>query len=245
MSTVDVVIPFRDYKKSVKSCVDSLLTNSSVQKIFLVQNGVKSEENVEETRQKISKEFDDPRIKFMFIYEKGASAALNSVISISSADFILFASSHSYFEEKYTDTLLKRIGNDEGVAVIGGRTVCVPSSETKTSLAVRDAFSSYFACFNRYRSLPKKDMIIENNIVYGAMYRREYLIKIGMFDIKKERGQDFDVVNRLVKEGWKSYVIPIIDVYWVLKENTPIDLYRRYKLQAKWSVINREKNQEY
>ena len=209
--------------------------------IYLVQNGINDLKKVEETKRTIQNIFPKEKTTYLYIERKGSSAAINYVLGFTDADYLLFASSHSYYEEGYIDALLEEAEKDSRIGAIGGRTVCLPHDHSFQAVAVKDAFASFLAYFNRYRNYKKSERRIDNDRVYGAIYRIEAVKAAGNFDEQKQRGQDYDMVRRIRKRGYKSIVFPIIDVYLQLKERFAFDLLRRYYKQAFWSRRNREK----
>ena len=235
----DVIIPFLNYDELLNNCISSLIKEKCIENIFLVQNGVDKSNYImaKKSFEEFISSFNlNKLLKHIVIERKNTSLALNIGIKESKNKYVMFASSHSYFEKGYIDQLLKKISEDNNIYAIGGRVVCVPGTKSNKSIAVRDAFSSYLGCFSRYRSLKISKKIYKTNRPYSALYRKSALENIGYFDESKERAQDIDTAKRLIESGGLSIIYPIKNVYWVLKINTPIDIYKRYLNQGYWTV---------
>ena len=244
----DVIIPFLYPGQLLVESISSLRNNHNIGKFYLVQNGINNTE-VKNEKKKLIKIFsgvdNNNDIKHLIVERKNTSIAVNYGISESKANYVMFASSHSYYEDGYIDQLYDEIKNNNSIYAIGGRVVCLSGSPDKTADAVRDAFSSYLGCFSRYRSLDRQEEYFHTDRIYSAIYTKSALKKINLFDETKERAQDIDVAKRLIKSGGDAIIYPVKNVYWILTAKTPFDLYKRYFNQGYWTVKYNISNRNY
>ena len=245
---VDVIIPFLNPSQLLIDCICSLKNNDNVGKFYLVQNGL-NKSKAEDEKKKLIKIFDGIKynddITHLIVERKNTSTAVNYGISESKEKYVMFASSHSYYEDGYVDRLYAEIKNNKNIYAIGGRVVCLPGSLDQIADAVRDAFSSYLGCFSRYRSLKKQEKYFHTDRPHSAIYNKSALEKINLFDEAKERAQDIDVAHRLIRSGGDAIMFPVKNVYWILTAKTPSDLYKRYFNQGYWTVKYNISNRNY
>lgn len=248
IGNVDVIIPFLNPDQLLIDCICSLNKNDNVGMFYLVQNGVDGS-RADEKKKKLIKLLEvipkNENIKHLIVKRKNTSFAINHGIRESKNKYVMFASSHSYFEDGYVDQLYAEMKKNKNIYVIGGRVVCLPGSPDNIANAVRDAFSSYLCCFSKYRSLMKQGKYFHSVKIYGAIYKKSALEKINLFDEIKERAQDIDVVCRLVQSGGDAIIFPVKNVYWILTIKTPYDLYKRYFKQGYWSTKHNIGNRNY
>jgi len=248
LGKVDVIIPFINPDQLLLNCIFSLKNNDNVGNFYLIQNDVDNVKVVEE-KNKVIKLLEGVSNKdeviHLIIDKKNTSIALNHGIRQSNERYVLFASSHSYFEDGYIDILHAEMEENKNIYAIGGRVVCLPASPDLTAMAVRDAFSSYFGSFSKYRCLKKQGKYFYSKKLYGTVYRKSALEKINLFDEEKERTQDIDVICRLIKFGGDTVIFPVKNVYWILTVSTPIDLYNRYLNQGYWTLKYNANNRNY
>jgi len=192
---VSVILPTYNrahiIEKSIKSVLDQTFTNFE---LLIVDDG--SDDNTE----KVVKNIDDPRIKYIKCMEnKGANVARNIGISTAKADYIAFQDSD---DEWYTDKLKKQVtamqGSLPSIGVVysgywrmqDNKKTYIPT-ETTTQL---EGDISYQLLMSNFIGTPT------------MLIRKECFEKVGNFDEKLPRFQDWDLVIRLSKYYHFKYI---------------------------------------
>lgn len=117
MIKVSVIVPVYNREKTLRRCIDSILSQTFTEfEVLLIDDG--SSDNSPE----ICKDFaeKDDRVCFVPLKQNGGvSAARNKGIKLSKGDYILFCDSDDYVTPNWIDVLYRTAKNNPGSFVIG------------------------------------------------------------------------------------------------------------------------------
>ena len=105
-SFISVIIPVYNAEKTLKRCLDSIITQTYHNyEIIIVNDGStdNSEKIIFETY------YDNPKIHYIFQENAGVSAARNTGIRKSIGEYLCFIDSDDYVEEKYIELFVNNI----------------------------------------------------------------------------------------------------------------------------------------
>lgn len=215
-----MLVPILNIEDSMSFCMKSLVCNSKISKILLIQNGVSSDikkRKEEKVLGNYISQFNDIRINYLIIEKKGTLYSLNDGIAKTNSSFIMFSSSHAYYDEKYADKLIEVFKKKENTGAIGERVVCVSKDVYSIiSSSLNMAFKSFFCCFSFYGNFKKSTAIKKNKKIYDTIYNREALITIDLFNEKKS----------------KEFGLPCV----VAVRNTDVNTFFKYMIIHLWSL---------
>lgn len=226
---VSVIIPVLNEEKYIANCVESVLNQDFPKKnleLILVDGG--SEDRTVE----IIKDFAD---KYDFIKlcenpKKTVQHALNIGIRNAVGKYVVRMDAHSEYAGDYISECVRHL-EKTNAANVGGPMIARGKSRLQKVIAA--AYHSPFALgggkfhYENYEGYA--------DTVYLGAFKRETLMKLGLYDEDLPRNEDDDLNLRIMENGGKVYVTPKIkSVYY------PRDCYRalfkQYFEYGMWKV---------
>lgn len=228
--TVSVVIPCRNEKDYIGKCIDSFLVQTYPKELFevIICDGM-SNDGTREVMNKYEKENENVRI--INNMELTAPKAMNLGIKNSTADIIIIFGAHAYADKDFIKNNVQMINKDSQVACVGGPIETINSSIKGKAIAL--AMSSPFGVGNALFRYAKKEIYVDT-VAFGA-YKRSILDKIGYFDDELVRNQDDEINFRVIKNGYKILLSPLIKSYYYSRDSLK-KLWKQYFQYGFWKV---------
>lgn len=208
---VSIIIPCRNEEKFIGKCLDSI-TEQDYPKDkteILVVDGV-SEDGTRKIIENYSKKY--PFVKLLDNPKKFTPFALNIGIKNSKGEVIIRMDSHASYERDYISKCVKYL-KEYNADNVGGVIKTKPAVNTSIAKAIAFCVSSFFgAGGSHFRTGSKNPRWVDT--VFGGCYKKEVFDKIGLFNEKLIRSQDFEFNLRLKKAGGKILLVPDIVAYY-------------------------------
>lgn len=212
MKTIDIVIPVLNEERYIENCVKSVMAfvcpddvtfqilifdGGSTDKTAIILAGLQAEyQNL--------KIFDNKgRIQ---------SVAMNMAIEMSQADYIMRLDAHSVYPATYLkDCLATSLETDADN--VGGYFNTLPGDETFQAQLVQALTTHIFGVGNANFRLQRGGGP-SDTVPYG-FFKRTIFDKIGKFDERLVRAQDYEVNKRITQTGGRIWMNPeiVIDYY--------------------------------
>ncbi len=226
---VSVVIPVRNEEKYIVKCIESVIKQNfskNAMELILV-DGLSEDKTVE-----IIKDFMI-RHKFIKLYEnpkKTVQYALNIGIKNAVGEFIVRMDAHSEYADDYISKCVEFLEQTDADNVGGPM---IAQGKTPIQTVVAAAYHSPFA-------LGGGKFHDENyegyaDTVYLGAFRRQTLLKLGLYDERLPRNEDDDLNFRLANSGGKVFITPKIrSVYY--PRSTYREVFKQYFEYGLWKV---------
>ena len=197
LPTVSVIIPALNAAAALPAALDAVL-NQSYENIVDVVVAAGDEATADAAR---------GRVKVVNNPSQRTSAALNLAIAESDGDVIVRCDAHATLPEDYVEKAvetLKRTGAD----VVGG--MQVPFGQTPWERAIASSMSSPIGAGDaRYRRGGEEGAV---ETVYLGVFRREAIDRVGGFDDRFTRNQDYELNHRIIESGGTVWFNPALKV---------------------------------
>ena len=213
MHPVTVIIPSYNEADFIVACLESVLHGNYPTELLeiLVVDGQSTDATVAKTKE-LSLSFAS--IRLLDNPKRIVSAALNLGIKHASHDILIWLGSHAIYDKDYilnsVNTLLKL-----DCASVGG--VIKPVAKSSLGQVIAIATSSKFGIGNaKYRYA---DMQQSVDTVFGGCWKKENVLKIGGFDEKWLRNQDYEFNCRLRAEIGEIILDPTVRCQYFCRES--------------------------
>lgn len=225
-----VVIPMRNERASIETCLESLAANDFPSDRFevLVVDGM-SDDGSRELAENLLAEMGNGRV--IPNPKKITPVALNIGVQAARGGIVIILGAHSAVASDFLSTNL-RVLRETGADCVGGRLVQVESDSLLTNVinvAQNCPFGTGGASF-RYSEKPG----YVNTVPFGA-YRRDVFDRLGGFDESLYKGQDAEFNFRLVESGLSIYYSPEIKTRYFARSSLR-RLFWQY-LDMGWSKV--------
>jgi len=214
LKDISFVMPVLNEEHHLEVAVESVLSQKTPGKSELILALGPSTDNTNAIAQRLAK--SSRRIKLVENLTGNTGAGLNTAIAASSFEVIVRVDAHSELTEEYAATALK-ILNETGAANVGGRMVAKGQSHFQSAVA--------FGYNNRIGlgggSFHVGGTAGPADTVYLGVFRKAALDKVGGFDPKWVRGQDWELNLRLRKAGETVWFDPRLAVGYYPRRDLP------------------------
>jgi len=216
---VSVVIPIFNEIKYLERCLESIIKGSKKFndfEILLIDGG--STDGTIELISELTNKYDN--ITYLNNPNKYTPSAMNIGIKNSSGDYIVRLDAHAVYPPLYIEKLIRILNeSDDDVANVGGSIITKPLHENLVAISISFVLSSKFGVGNSsFRTgIPKKT--IEVDTVPFGCFKKNALIKVGMYNELEIRGEDLDLNTRLIKAGYKIILSPEITSIYYSRDN--------------------------
>lgn len=226
---VSVVIPVRNEEKYIAKCIESVLRQDfckDYMELILV-DGDSEDKTVE-----IINRFVDQYtfIKLLKNPQRTVQHALNIGIKNAVGKYIVRMDAHSEYADDYISKCVKYL-EKTGAENVGGPMLAKGKNQIQSVVAA--AYHSPFALGGG----KFHDEAYEGyaDTVYLGAFRRETLLKLGLYDEQLPCNEDDDLNFRLVESGGKVFITPKIkSVYYPRASYTA--LFKQYFRYGFWKV---------
>lgn len=233
MSTLSIVIPCRNEKDYISSCLDSFIKsdfdNSNME--ILVVDGMSTDGTIDIVNSYSQKY---PFIKLVENHKRVTPLALNLGVKNATKEYILIASAHSAFPANYITTLIGKLKelNADG---IGGQLITDVKNKTSKSLSIIKVLSNKFGVGNSMFRIGVSEPTLVDTVPFG-IYKREIFDEVGLYREDLIRNHDIEWSKRLIKAGKKIYLIPDVSCRYYARE-TFSKLAKNNYGNGKWNII--------
>ena len=228
MPFVSVVMPIRNEEPFIANSLGSILNQDYAKdhlEIILIdgmsEDGTREE--IQALLQSRQGSVDQPEIKIINNPRKIVSAGLNLAIRQARGEIIVRMDGHSVAGSHYISNAVRTIMDNKEVENVGGTIRAVGRGYLGKSIAL--AMSSWVGAGNSKFRISKSEQFVDT-VPFGT-YRKETLLRIGMFDESYVRHQDYELNYRLRKNGGKILLTPKIQTDYYVRNNLK-SLWKQY-----------------
>ncbi len=224
---VSVIIPCYNDGEHIQDTLDSILALDYPKKMIeIIVVDDKSTDNSAEVVREYAKSHGQVRLIINERNSGGAAEPTNIGIRAAKNDFIAVADADS---SPRKDALIKMIGFLQNDKVVGGVTCAVLSKTPVTFIQKLQAIEYKIIAFNR-KLLDAVDAVYVTPGPF-AVYRKQTLLEIGLFDTKNMT-QDIEIVWRMLSKGYKARMCLDTAVY----SATPEKFGAWFRQRVRWNI---------
>ena len=228
---VSVIIPIRNEEKYLAQCLQSVIAQDypKDRMEILVVDG-KSEDRSREIVAEFGSKY--PMIKLLDNPRLIVSTAMNIGIKNAKGDVIIRVDGHCLLESDYISQCVKclrRTGADN----VGGLMQAVGQGYVGEVIAL--ALNSFFGSGGSKFHYASKEQYVDT--VYLGAFPRHVFDKVGLFNEKLVRNQDYELNYRIRAAGGKIFLSPAIKSYYYGRSSLR-DLWHQYFQYGFWSAWN-------
>lgn len=227
--SVSVIIPIRNEEEFIAQCLQSVVDQDYPQdsmEVLVVDGGSedRSRDIVAEfgSRYPLIKSLDNPKIS--------APAGLNLGIREARGDVIVRVDGHCLLEPDYVSQCVRCL-RETGADNVGGLMQAVGQNYVSQVIAL--AISSFFGSGGSKFHYASKEQYVDT--VYLGAFRRSVFDKVGLFNDKLVRNQDYELNYRLRAAGGKVFLSPAIRSHYYGR-TTLGDLWQQYFQYGFWKL---------
>jgi len=230
---VSAIVPCRNEEKFIGKCLDSILNQDYLKENLeiLVVDGMSEDETKE-----IIKKYAN-RHSFLRLLEnprKITPAAMNLGIKNSKGDVIIKMDAHSLYAKNYISKCVEHL-KESGADNVGGVLKTIPFKNTITAKAIAISLSHIFGAGGSYFRIGSKKPRGVDTVAFGC-YRKEVIDKIGPFNEKMAKIEDFEFNSRLRKAGGKIILFPDIVTYYYPSSDNFKDFFLHNFIDGVWAT---------
>lgn len=233
MQSVSILIPCYQERNFIRSCLDSVRAFDLPDGIaveILVLDGISSDG----TRDIVSEiAAIDSRIRLIDNPNRTQSAALNLAIPLATGDYIMRLDAHSFYPKDYlahtVETAL-RTGADN----TGGIVATLRRGDGYQSALVQALTTHKFGVgdsgFRTDAAEGKAD-----TVPYG-FFRKDIFSRVGLFDERLLRAQDYEMNRRITASGGKIWMNPAIVVQYYQQPDMKSFIRKQFVYEAPYNA---------
>ena len=165
-----------------------------------------------------------PRIKLVENPRKITSAALNLGIKHSTGDVVIRVDAHSQYPANYISKLTDYLFSLQADNV-GGVCIAFSSDTSQQARAINTILTSRLGVGNSLFRVGV-DRVREVDTVPFGCYRRSTLDRIGPYDERLYRTEDYELNQRLRKAGGRIFIVPDVQIQY-FPPKTFLDFFRK------------------
>lgn len=206
MCEVSVIIPNYNGKQYLKTCLDALRTQTSRNfKTILVDNG-----SQDGSREYVQEQY--PEVKIVALKENtGFCGAVNAGIRVSASPYVLLLNNDTQAEPEFVENLTKAVKKRKNCFSVQAKMLQM-HDETRMDDA-GNAYCAFGWAFAEGKGRPETEYCTERQIFSScagaAIYRRDILDKIGLFDEEHFAYlEDLDICYRARLRGYENWFCP-------------------------------------
>lgn len=214
---VSIILPIRNERHHIGSCLDSILSGSyPAQRLeVLIVDGC-SDDRTSDIVSDYCGRHDNLRL--LTNPARVVPHAMNIGIRASRGEIIVRMDAHAQYEPDYIEQLvswLVRLDADN----VGGIVRTQPASGAPQARAVAVILSHPFGVGNSLFRTESAGPPVEADTVPFGCYRREVFERIGLYDELFVRNQDDELNARLKKAGGRIFLVPRIRIEYMARES--------------------------
>ena len=230
---VSIIVPYQNEAEFIGRVLESLAKqNYPKDKLEIIAVDSNSRDNSPEIVAACARK--DDRIKAVHDPKGTTSTSMNIGIKSAKGELITKSDAHTIYSPDYVSKCVRYLEEYKTDAV-GGITKNVPANNSLAAKAIILVLGSPLGSGGAFRRGGGKPRLADT--AYGICYRREVFQKIGLFNERLSRSQDFDFNLRLTQAGGKILLAPDIALTYYPKQKTIISFWRRNFLDGIWAIL--------
>jgi glycosyltransferase involved in cell wall biosynthesis len=204
---VSVLIPVRNERDFLASCLDSVLANTyPAERIEILAIDGASDDGSRRILESYAARF--PGLRVLENPKTSTPAALNLGIREARGDVIVRLDAHARLAPDYIAQCVDWL-RISGADNVGGAMRTLPRGRGLVAEAIAVTLSHRFGVGgSAFRTAPQKPCWTDT--VFGGCYRREVFERVGEFNERLPRGQDLEFNLRLKRVGGRTLLVPSI-----------------------------------
>jgi glycosyltransferase involved in cell wall biosynthesis len=225
---VTVIVPARNEQAYIEPFLLSVLAQTGVPPMeILIADGM-SDDGTREIIARLA--LQDSRIRSIDNVGRIVSTGLNAAIREALGDIIIRLDAHTEYAPDYIAHCLAALASS-GADNVGGPWQALGRGYLQSAIACafQSSFSSGGAGSHRTRYEGPVDS------VYLGCWKKETLLRIGLFDEELVRNQDDELNLRLIRAGGKIWQSPDIQS-WYYPRSSLLALFKQYMQYGYWKV---------
>ena len=227
---VSIIIPCRNEAHFIDRCLESVFAFEPVDGDFevLVVDGLSNDA----TREKLAEwKLREPRLHVLDNPARIVPIAMNIGIRAARGQWLVRLDAHSEYPPDYLRLCIET-SNYTGAENVGGVFITQPRGNTLQARLVQALTTHRFGVGQSDYRLDAQEGSADT-VPYGC-YRREVLERIGLFDERLVRNQDYELNRRLLHNGGQIWCNPKIQVFYY-NQGTLRGLYRQALFTGQWN----------
>ena len=228
--TVSIVVPCRNEKDHIETCVRSILAQEPPPGGFevMVADGM-SDDGTRDILSRLVAE--DARLRVIDNPSRITSCGMNAGIHEARGQYIAIMGAHTEYAPDYVRRCVELLGEHSEACCAGGP--IVSRGKSIFGQAVAAAMSHPVGVGNAKHRFPDYEGYAEGACF--PMFRKEIFDKVGLYDENLFRNQDDDFNYRVAGYGGKIFISPRAQCTYYVRE-TPSQLFRQYCQYGYWRV---------
>lgn len=211
---ISFVMPAKNEARTLESAVRSIVETNSVSPVEILISVDSSRDGTLSLAQSLAKKFDKGMVKVLTNDHGGTAQGLNLAISQSKHPLVLRVDAHSKLSEGYA-ALAQQIIGETGAANVGG--MMVAEGEGDFQKAVAYGYNNRIGLGGGSFHVGGKAGPVDT--VYLGCFQRAWLDKVGGYDPKWVRGQDWELNKRIREAGGTVWFDPRLKVTYFPRDN--------------------------
>lgn len=201
---LSVVVLCRNERDHIGPCLESILGSAFSDLEVLVVDGMSDDGSREIVARFIAA---DVRVRLVDNPGRITPVAMNLGIKNSQGDVIAIVSAHAVYDKTYFGRCLQLM-EEYSADQVGSVAHYVPRSPTLIGRAISASLSHPFGAGAnaRYKTGTKRPAWADT--AFSSCFRRELFDRVGLFNERLVRSQDFDFANRVRRAGGRVLVAP-------------------------------------
>jgi glycosyltransferase involved in cell wall biosynthesis len=227
--TVSIIIPCRNEAKFIDKCLNSVFSFDPVQggMEVIVVDGMSDDG----TRDILSKWMNNhPGLRVLDNPRRIVPTAMNIGLKAAKGDWIVRLDAHADYPKDYLRLCLET-SQHTGVENVGGVFKTLARDDSAQAMLVQALTTHRFGVGNANYRLNTSEGPADT-VPYGC-YRRDVFNRIGLYDERLVRNQDYEFNRRLLRTGGRIWLDPKIQVYYY-NQGTILGLLRQAFFTAQW-----------
>tara|TARA_Y100000748_G_scaffold303376_1_gene308272 strand:- start:894 stop:1985 length:1092 start_codon:yes stop_codon:yes gene_type:complete len=231
---ISIIIPCKNEESLISECIESILKfelPKNIKTEILIIDGI-STDNTCDIIKKIQKK--DDRIKLIKNPQYYQSYAMNIGIKIAKGDWILRLDAHSIYPKNYIK-LCYQTAIRTSADNVGGLVISQPNGEKYQASLIQALTTHIFGVGNSGFRVGMKEGRADT-VPFG-FYKKEIFSKIGFFDERLVRAQDYEFNRRIIKSGGTIYLNPDIQINYYNQKTLFQFLLKQIKYEAPYNAF--------
>jgi len=229
--TVSIIIPCRNESKFIDKCLNSVFSFDPVQggMEVIVVDGMSDDG----TRDILSKWMNHhPSLKLLDNPKRIVPTAMNIGLRVAKGDWIVRLDAHADYPKDYLRLCLET-SQHTGAENVGGVFKTLARDDSAQAMLVQALTTHRFGVGNADFRLNASEGPADT-VPYGC-YRREVFNRIGFYDERLVRNQDYEFNRRLLRTGGHIWLNPKIQVCYY-NQGSILGLFRQAFFTAQWNT---------
>jgi succinoglycan biosynthesis protein ExoA len=227
---VSIVVPCRNEKDHIESCLRSILAQESPPGGFevIVADGM-SDDGTRDILRGLATE--NASLRIIDNPHRITPCGMNAGIREARARYVAIMGAHTEYANDYLRRCVELLEDHPEVCCTGGP--IISKGKSPFGQAIAAAMSHPMGVGNAKHRFPNYEGYAEGACF--PMFRREIFDKIGLYDENLVRNHDDDFNYRVAREGEKIFISPCASSWYYVRE-APRQLFLQYFQYGYWRV---------